>query len=194
MALRRGGKGPKAFVQQDVVDPTFADLGCRILPLKVAVEKVVRRAERRDRRIVSWSEYDLDVVRTLGEDHPDLVARFESRYANARSFAERWRNGVHEGSKPADGSLAGYLALIDYPLPDEAAAGRVGETVRIMRRRLESGLALTARQKERWDQLLEHNRHDCVGMRRVCTRAARELDAAKGGRSRRRPGRAQPQG
>ena len=41
---------------------------------------------------MSWSEHDLRVVRTLADEDPKLVRRFEDRYANARAFAEYWRN------------------------------------------------------------------------------------------------------
>jgi hypothetical protein len=127
---------------------------------------------------VSWSEHDLRVVRTLRTDVPDLVDRFEARYANARAVAERWRTLCHDRVKPASGSLADYLALIGYPMPDEAAAGHVGDTIRLLRPRLEHGLPLTPAQVERWDRLVEHNRRDCDGMRDVCLLATTELDAA----------------
>jgi len=178
LGVHRRGKGSKPFVCQDVVDETFAGLAESCLSLREAVEKVVRRAARRDRRIVSWSEHDLEVVRTLRDEDPGVVARFEARYANARAVAERWRNKLHGGDKPESGRLADYLALIGYPVPEEAAPGHVGETIRILRHRLEQGLPLTVGQQERWERLVEHNRHDCAGMRQVCLRATKELEAA----------------
>jgi hypothetical protein len=168
------------YVQQDVVDQAFAGLVPRYLPLDDAVENVVRRAEHGDRRIVSWSEHDLRVVRNLREEDPELVARFEARYANALSISKRWRNRVHDGIKPESGELGGYLSLIKYPVPDDAEPGHVGDTIRDLRPRLERGLPLTASLQVRWDHLVEHNRFDCAGMRAVCLRATRELDAAAG--------------
>lgn len=175
--LRRAGKGSTPFVHQDVVDEAFASLGVPAISLRDAVEKAVLRAEHGDRRIVSWSQHDLEVARTLRDDDPELVARFEDRYANALSIAKRWRNRCHGGAKPATGRLADYLALIGYPVPDDAAPGQVGETIRVLRRPLEQGLPLTARQRSRWERLVEHNRHDCAGMRRVCLLATQELEA-----------------
>ena len=72
--------------------------------------------------------------------------------------------------------MTAYLELIGYPLPDDAAGGRVGETIRMIRDRLDRGLPPTDAQRARWSRLLEHNRHDCVGMRRVCLRATREIE------------------
>ncbi len=175
--LRRGGKGSTPFVHQDVVDKAFTSFSVPVMSLRGAVEKAVLRAERSGRRIVSWSQHDLEVVRTLRDDDPELVARFEGRYANALSVAKRWRNRCYGGVKPAIGRLADYLALIGYPVPDDAAPGQVGETIRVLRRPLEQGLPLTARQRSRWGHLVEHNRYDCAGMRRVCLRATQESEA-----------------
>lgn len=184
LGVHRRGRGALRFVQQDVVDAAFVGLAGSFLSLHDAVEKVVRRAERRDRRIVAWSEHELDVVRTLEAEDPDLVARFEARFANARAVAERWRNRLHHGDRPEHGRLVDYLALVGYPVPEEAAGGDVGETIRALRPRLERGLSPTAAQQVRWDRLLEHNRHDCAGMRRVCLVATRELDGPGGTRPR----------
>lgn len=175
--LRHPGSGSTPFVHRDVVDAMFANLGGSSLSLREAVEKTVRRAEHGHRSIVSWSEHDLGVVRTLWDEDPELVARFEARYVNARAVAERWCNKIHGGDKPENGRLADYLALIGYPVPEEAAPGHVGETIRVLRSRLARGLPLTAAQQARWDRLGEHNRHDCAGMRRVCLIATKELGA-----------------
>ena len=178
-SLRRS-RGPKPHVQHDIVDASFATLGGRSVTLREAVENVVLRAERGERRIVSWSEHDLRVVRLISGEDPELVARFERRYANARLVAQRWRNKIHDGSKPAVGTLGEYLALIGYAVPAEGAAGNVGETIRILREQLDSGRPVTRRHLERWANLLEHNRHDCAGMQRICLRATTEIDAARG--------------
>ena len=165
-------------VQPDIVDDAFATMGESSMSLHASVEKVVRRAEKRDVRIVSWSEHDLNVVRTLGDEDPDLVSRFEARYANARLVARRWRYWVHGGDQPDTGRLVDYLELIDYEVPDDAGPGNVGNTIRDIRDRLQRSLEPTPGQRDRWDRLVEHNWHDCVGMRQICIVATRELEAA----------------
>ena len=174
--LRRRGKDVQPNVFQVVVDPEFESAGPELRGLKEAVEIVVQRAERGERRIVSWSQHDLEVVRTLRDEDPELVARFERRYANALSVAKRWANKLHPEDKPADGQLVGYLAMIGYAVPSDAEAGHVGETVRALRPRLQSLKPLTPAQKRRWDRLRMHNRYDCDGMREVCLVATRELE------------------
>ena len=87
-------------------------------------------------------------------------------------------NKLHREDKPAEGKLAGYLALIGYEVPHGGRARQVGDTVRALRPPLQAGRRLTARQRERWLDLLEHNRNDCAGMRAVCLRATREIESA----------------
>ena len=182
--LRRRGKAAEPYVHQVVVDAEFGPAGPETLGLREALEIVVRRAEHGDRRIVSWSEHDLEVTRTLRDEDPELVARFERRYANALAVARRWANKLHPADKPTDGRLAGYLALIGYDIPMGAGPGDVGETIRALRPTLRRGRPLTPAQERRWARLLAHNRHDCAGMRDVCLRATEELeDAAEAQRS-----------
>ncbi len=183
LGVHRRGRGARPYVQQDILDDGFAGLGESTMTLRAAVTKVLQRAERRDCRIVSWSEHELRIVATLDSDDPELLARFNARFANARAVAERWRNKLCGGTKPEPGRLVDYLALIAYPLPPDAAGGDVAKTIQAIRRTLARGRSPTVAQRERWQHLLEHNRFDCAGMRRVCLRATRELDAAEAPRT-----------
>jgi hypothetical protein len=146
-----------------------------LLPLPDAVGRILQRAERKDRLIVAWSEHELGVVKGYCPKHLD---RFHARFVNARTFAVHWRNKCHGGRKPATNTLADYLALIEYEVPEAAEPGRAGETIRAVRRAFEKGLGiagLTENQLRRWRDLREHNLHDCAGMRTVCLKAAREV-------------------
>ena len=178
LGIHRRGRGARPYVQQDVVDERFTGLVPRYMPLHDAILNVVRRADAGDRRIVAWSHHELNVVRALLADDPELVARFTARYVDARAVAKRWRNKLHAGDRPDETSLANYLALIAYEVPEDAAPGRVGSTLGDLADRLDRGLPLTSGQLVRWDRLVEHNRFDCAGMRAVCLQAARELEAA----------------
>jgi hypothetical protein len=173
------GRGPRRWVWQAVTNPLFGPLaavdGIELLLLPDAVERILQRAEKRDRLVVAWSEHELDVVKNYCPEHLD---RFEPRYRNARTFAVHWRNTCHGGRRPATNSLSDYLALVDYEVPDGAGPGRAGETIRIMRTALEKGREiadLTENQLHRWRDLREHNLHDCAGMRAVCLKAADEV-------------------
>ena len=185
--LRHGRKGTEPSVFQTVLDPVFEAAGPATRDFRRAVETAVLRAEHGDRRIVSWSQHDLKVVRSLADDDPELVARFERRYVNALAVAKSWAWQLHRAVKPADGKLSAYLELIRYEVPAGAGPGHVGKTIRDLRPSLEKGLPLTALQAGKWARLLAHNRHDCAGMRKICIRATTEMEAAAARRPARRP-------
>lgn len=176
--LHKGGRGPEPFVFQVVVDPEFRATGTDERPFKDAIRVVVQRAEAGDRRIVAWSQHELDVVQQLLADEPELVDRFASRYANALGVAKRWANKLHAEAKPARGELGAYLSMIEYEVPPGGGPGHVGDTIRALRPTLAAGRPLTPRQKARWTRLLKHNRYDCAGMKAICLLATRELEAA----------------
>lgn len=178
----RAGKGPKPWVWQVVTDRRFepltrADDDIELLVLPDAVERILHRAEARDRLIVAWTEHELNVVK---KHCPQHLARFEQRYVNARAVAVHWRNACHGGDRPASNELADYLALIGYEVADEAGPGRAGETIRLVGAALEKGHGLdglTDNQRRRWQGLRDHNLHDCHGMKKVCVLAATEVAA-----------------
>lgn len=183
-------KGP---VQQYVVDPAFRAAGPAYLALRQAVSTVVTRAQKQERRIVSWSEHDLNIVRGL-TNAPELIRAFEARYANGRALAARWATRMKGIDKPEEGDLENYFAVIGFKVPAAAAPGRVGDTIRRLRPTLEGGRALNTGQVEAWADLLGHNRFDCEGLRTVCVRAATDLEGidqrrrkARKGRKKRRP-------
>lgn len=181
----RGGQVPNPRVHQILLDPRFAPLrqpgAPAICALPDFIKLMVEQAESEDRLIVAWSEHELRLVRQYCS--VDLATRFESRFVNARKVAVRWTNTRPRDERPAEHSLAAYLALVGYALPPEAGPGRVGSTIGIIERSLarNSGRrsALTVNQIGRFDQLREHNRHDCLGMRLVCRLAAAGLERAQ---------------
>lgn len=180
-------------VQQHVIDRVFTSAGPHYREPRELIRATVDKAQRLDRRIISWSEHDLDVVRDLTND-PRLVRDFEVHYGNAGALAARWASRTEGADKPGMGDLEHYLALIGFEVPDAARPGQVGKTLRSVRPSLEAGRTLTEHQAQRWNDLLLHNRYDCEGMRAVCIRAAADIErlerktrAAKKGRKKRRP-------
>lgn len=180
---RKSGIKAIPMVWQAVTDRHFESLaghdGIEMLELADAVERILQRAEARNRLIVAWSEHELDVVRDYC---PEKLGRFQSRYVNARYVAVHWRNKCHDGQKPASNRLSAYLALIGHEVPGTAGPGNVGTTIARLRKSLDkasSGASVTANQWDRWGDLREHNRHDCAGMRKVCLIAATEVAASR---------------
>lgn len=119
---------PAGRVHQYVTDPQFAaiadDEALEVLSLSAAIERIIQRAEKRDRLIVAWTEHELEIVGCYVPEHLD---RFEPRYRNALAVAKYWRNACHATAKPSNGALVGYLDLVDYRVPPEAGVGRAAE-------------------------------------------------------------------
>ena len=195
-----GQEGPPALMgilrkhtQHYVVGPAFRPLGPAYLELRQAVASVVTRAEKQARRIASWSEHDLEIVRGLTKE-PDLIRRFEARYANGRTLAARWATLAPGVDQPATGDLELYLQLIGLDVPESARSGGVEATVRSLRQSLDAGRQPSQQQAQRWADLLEHSHHELLGARAVCIRAATELERldermrrGRKGRKKRRP-------
>ena len=71
--------------------------------------------QRTGRRIVAWTEHELNVVRDYCPEHYE---GFRSQLREQRrAFAERWRNKCHGRDKPSTGHLSLYLRLIGYQVP-----------------------------------------------------------------------------
>jgi hypothetical protein len=187
---RRPGRGAVPWVWQALLDPLFDPLaeadGLPMLSIADAIERIVMRAEAHDVPIVAWSEHELRVVRAHCE--PVLVERFERRFVNARKVASRWTGRLPADARPPSKRLADYLTFIGHDVPDGAGLDVAADAIRVLTGALERGrgaTGLTIVQRRHWTRLRDHNRHDCDGMRDVCIRAARELEAAD--RSRVRP-------
>jgi hypothetical protein len=177
--LLGAGRWSKAErVHQYVTDPRYAALGeldgLEVLTLSDAVLRIVQRAEAGDRLIVAWTSHELNIVSRFAPEH---LARFESRYRNALAIAKYWRNRSHGGAKPDKRTLANYMELVEYRVPDVAGPGRADNTIGILDKALDrdpSAARLTANQRQRWADLRAHNAHDSAGMRRICELAAAE--------------------
>ena len=161
---------------QCITDATFEPLGghggMEVLELHAAIERILQRAEKNDRQIIAWSNHELDIVRA---HCPDLVERFESRYVNARTFAEYWRNKCHAGDKPDVATLASYLGLIGYDVPPEVGPGLVGETIRRVRKSLGRARArgVSADQLRRWEPSASTTATTASGCARSASRPPR---------------------
>lgn len=181
----------RRHVQQYVVDKAFEQAGPEYVELRRAVAAIVARAEKQDRRIVSWNDEGLDVVRALKAE-PNLVRAFEARHTDGLALAARWATRADRLVEPGIKDVDHYLGLIGLAVPS-AGPGSAGATIRRLRPTLEAGRPLTLDQAQAWQELRARNRYDCEGMRALCIRAAGDLDrqgrkarSARKGRKKRR--------
>lgn len=141
--------------------------------LEVAIhEGVLGPAEAEDRRIVAFSEHELNVIARYVS--ADAANRITSRFLNARKFLASWIGREHpelrRGGFPS--TLADYIELLQFEWPDDDL--EPAYAVAHLRKQ-----CLTAQQSRTeaitlWDRLLRYNALDCEATRHCVLRALRE--------------------
>ncbi len=167
-----------------VHDPTFWPLTAEAQSPSVAAQSVVaatlvdtlaavqHRAITENRRVISWSRREADAIRASGCSDETLHF-FEEHLVDAKVIAKNWKRRAHPGHRwsrlPRVGihTLDRYMALVGYAVPTAHRPGKTGTRLRSIRTRLDSGKPLTRGLRAHWTKLLNHNFHDCRGMRAV---------------------------
>jgi len=134
------------------------------------------RAIAEDRRVIAWSSREAIAIRESGCDE-DTLHFFEEQLIDAKIIAKRWKHKTYphirwqRRARGATHSLDRYMELVGYRVPLVNGPGKTGARLRSLRARLESGKPMTKGLKSHWTKLLNHNFHDCRGMRAVMVRA-----------------------
>jgi hypothetical protein len=185
--LLPGGTGEEDRFVQLVFDPLFAEAasakGATISTVDHAL-RVLDSYARRGSAIVAWSGRERTAIVEAGGES---AKRVQSRYRDARELARHWRRTVRPDLEPPKvpgrgrHTLAFYLGAIGYAVPKSHGPGNTGARIQAVRTALErtegSYEQLTPVQKSKWTNLLQHNRHDCEGMKAFCLKAAADLEA-----------------
>lgn len=182
-------EGDKVVVRQFVVDEILrravkSRATCEGASIEDAVRFVVEKAAALDGPIVSWSNHDRDLILKHPKVSEALKAEVSARHRNAIATAARWLSTFHpdvELVKPRFGGrnqLKEFLPIAGYRVPGNLPPGNAARWLRHMREQLQKHggrlREVTALAKRHWSMLLDYNRHDCLGLRAVATRAARE--------------------
>lgn len=162
---------------------TVASRSCARMDIDDAVAAIVDRAEREGRFVVSWSTFDLSAVARWCD--PALTVRFGAVYRNALESARPWKRAVYRTFKfeldPFGGKhpLKEYFRMVGYELPRHLLPTTPAKWLKHVLEQMEKNSGryrqTTPETKRDWHRLLDYNKHDCRGMRRVCVQAAREL-------------------
>ena len=185
--LMPNGDGADTRFIQFVFDPLFREAaetkGASIATVEDTLTLITAIA-RRGQAVVAWSRHERDTIVKAGGEAAQGV---QSRYRDARELARHWRRKVRPDLQPETipylgrHRLAFYLDAIGYQVSTSHGPGNTGSRIQTVRAALESAGGrydrLTRVQKAKWTNLLEHNRHDCEGMRTFCLKAAAELEA-----------------
>lgn len=177
---------------QVVVDPLFADCagrrhGCdHAAPLSEVALELVGRAVREDRRIVSWSSHDLELLDRALSDREDVRRQFREVAVSAIPTAQRWRS-IRRPHLTGKNRLDRFRAIFGMGLPEHVARGTVGPALRAISTRLaahdQRWAGLTTGLRRKWKNVLHHNCRDLEHMARITSRTAERLEARRARKS-----------
>ncbi len=149
-----------------------------------AVTVVVEEAERRDLAVVSWSNYDREVVRTTCSK--GLAARFCAVHRNALETAKPWKRHLYPNFPFALKRFGGkhplkeYFRMTGYEVPAQLRPSAPAKWLKHTLQQIKANDGryghITQEAKRDWHKLLVYNEHDCRGMRAVIQQAAIELE------------------
>lgn len=179
-------------LEQVVVDPLFADCagrrhGCdRAAPLPEVALELVDRAVREERRIVSWSTHDLELLERALPDRREARGRFRAVAVSAIPTARRWRS-IRRRGMTGRNRLERFREIFGMRLPEHVARGTVGPALRAIGTRLaahdQQWADLTPGLRRKWKNVLHHNSRDLRDMAWVTSRTAERLAARRARRS-----------
>lgn len=155
-----------------------------VSPASDAADTVVANACVNGLRIIGWSFFDRD---RLIDACPQLADEINTRYVNALQIARPWRHHLHpavvierEDEYAPKHTLDKYAQLAGYPDSRKLMNAHPAKWIRHTLDQLDatggSYRRVTKQAKRDWHTLLEYNRHDCLALRHIALKAARELE------------------
>jgi hypothetical protein len=141
--------------------------GLRLIPFRQSGEELISQAEQEGRLLCAYSTHEQNMLKEhLGLDVAD-------RTVNVRKLARGWHRRTWPDQPLPDWGLKTFLDFIGYPRPAHLGEQKTTHRLRGVLAGLErrgSYEALTPVQKAKWTRLLDHNRHDCLGMKALLDR------------------------
>lgn len=142
------------------------------------------RAERR--LVAAWSTHELNVIHRWGALQPNDEEFLSAAYRNCIPVAKSWKARCHpdlvfdRDVRGERNRLYRYLDLVGYEIPKNLGREQTGHRLSDVISQLErKGLRfddLTPVAKGKWRNLLNHNRHDCQGLKALMERVAEGCD------------------
>jgi hypothetical protein len=127
--------------------------------LESAIADILDLATRECRRIITYSEYDLNKIK----EYTNLGKNVEYFYTNARKIADIWQKEYLE-SKEINNSLKSVAEKIGKPYPKYLLKKNPTKIIRKIKKALsreQEFAKLPDDAKKDWGNLLEYNRYDC---------------------------------
>lgn len=169
-----------------VVDPLFGKHCINRYRAKPAIAgnhgltvlRLVRRAIKEDRVIVSWSQYDYKLMLAQLGDHPKERKLLLQCYRNAIYTSRRWHSKEYPKQKWRN-ELSTVAKLLKFVIPEKYGTGLVSNALGLVRKELlekASYKALTPEAKIGWQTVVKHNQYDLKAMADVLGKQSRYLE------------------
>ena len=140
------------------------------------VSELVKRAVDEKRCILTWSQHDLHVMKTVLE--PAMLKPLAKVYRNALATARPWYRKEY-GRTAEVSSLSHFCELLDLRVPERFGTGIVGTGLGLIRKQLSEGRSygqLTAKARKGWVSVVRHNEYDLLTMEKVMTHIVRSQE------------------
>ena len=144
-----------------------------------SINDLARRAKNQDRRIVSWSTYEMVKI-AESELSPSLLRMFEHNYRDGKVTAKEWFEELRLTTAKQTNTLVRYLEEAEYPLPKTYGLGQTTKRLKSVLGGMEnkgSWSRLLDGQQKNWEGLLVHNFADCHGLRHITKMATAVLNS-----------------
>jgi len=134
---------------------------------------------------VAWRSHEALAVEQHSADE-GLNSYFLEHLVDAKVVAKQWKKQFfpHVQFPYITGQgrhrLAEYIKLMGYPVPSTHGPGNTGQRIGYVKNQLIKRCGdyrgLTSVAKAKWTNMLEHNRHDCVGLSELFIRMVSDLN------------------
>jgi hypothetical protein len=144
-----------------------------------SINDLARRADKQDRRIVSWSTHEMIKI-AESELSPSLLRMFEHNYRDGKVTAKKWFKQLDLDTAKGTNTLVRYLEQARYPLPDTYGLRQTTKRLKSVLGGIEnkgSWSRLLPSQQENWVGVLVHNFADCHGLRHISKTATAALNS-----------------
>ena len=185
--------------EQVVFDPALRAAAeaknLRTSTLAQEVETILARADSEERSVFAYSMHEHEVV----DRYTVLGRRLRKRYRNVLKIARRWldtrqrseitlnregrprwKNDQYRTQGAKEWALINFLKFIGNPPPPHLGTAKTTKRLRAVIKMLETRHdeydRMTPTVKAGWTKLLDHNKHDCHGIRSLMIRISDETD------------------
>jgi hypothetical protein len=141
--------------------------------LEDTLRAIATEAEADGRALFAWGA-DVRSVLAQSTDDADLLGWYGAHLLDAKDIAKRWKRKAHPDlvwnkTHPHDPvhTLERYQGLVGYPMEPGERRGHTGKRLAKLRAKLDGEQGVSRSLNAAWTKVLNHNFHDCCGMRAV---------------------------